>query len=167
MKRLLLPLIGLIGLAGCGRDDGEEVAAAPDTNQIERLSTPPETVEDPQAGARLEPLTEQDIAAAGIGPSHCGFSSNGVLLLASNGSDTIAKIAGEVFHPVPSSPIGPSGGFFEDRGLSISVGRTEAGAVYDSAGGAPARATITNRRTRVQAELTGLWACRNLGDSGI
>ena len=152
--------LGLLLLWGCGSAKDQDNNVAPDTNQIERLSTPPEVKEDPQAGARLEPITAQDISDAGISSAACDFSSNGVILLAATGSDAIAKIAGEIIHPVQSSPAGPSGGFFEDRRLSISVGRTEAGPAPDAAIGAPARATITNRRTEKQVELTGIWRCR-------
>ena len=153
-----VPFVLLI-LASCSAGGDDNLASAPDVNQIERLSTPPEVTDDPQAGARLEPLSSQELAAAGMG-SACGFSSGGALLLAAQGSDTLVKVAGELIHPVQSSPMGPSGGFFEDRRLSISIGRTEAGAVYDDTGAAPARATITNRRNEAQVELTGIWACR-------
>src|SRR5688572_2228996 len=123
----------LVFLAGCSAAGDDNLASAADLNQIERLSTPPEIIDDPQAGARLEALSPQDLAGAGMQYS-CGFSSGGALLLAAEGSDTLVKVAGELIHPVQSSPMGPSGGFFEDRRLSISVGRTEAGPAYDQTG---------------------------------
>ena len=56
--------------------------------------------------------------------------------------------AAQTLHFTHSAPVGPSGGFFEDRQVSISVGRTDPpkrrrGDVI----GWPARITVTNRRT--------------------
>ena len=59
-----------------------------------------------------------------------------------------------------SSPAGPTGGYFTDRQLSISIGRTDEidpGGTGDDRW--PARLTATNRRTRAQVELTGTWRC--------
>jgi hypothetical protein len=56
--------------------------------------------------------------------------------------------------------VGPTGGFFEDRRVSISVGRT--GEVAPAAGAAGpwrARITVTNRRANAQVELDGVWRC--------
>ena len=155
-----LPIV-LLMLAGCRAEGGDNVASAPDPNQIERLSTPSESADDPKAGARLEPLSPQDLAGAGMASVVCGFTSGGALLLATRGDDTLIKHSGVLVHLVQSSPMGPSGGYFEERRLSISIGRTEAGAAYDRTGAAPARATITDRTSQAQVELTGFWACRS------
>ena len=153
-------LLGTMLMTGCSIAPEQASGPPLDTNQIEKLSTPAVSVEeDPQAGARLMPLTPSDLQTAQASAQGCSFRSNGALLLATWGSDSIARIDGSIIHLVHSSPVGPSGGFFEDRQVSISVGRTQAG-TFDSRVGAPARATITNRRTHAQVELTGAWACR-------
>ena len=158
MKRAL-PILLLL-LSACGGDGEEARGAPPDTNQIERLATPEEVEEDPQASARLQPLTPEDVAQAGLSASGCSFRSGSSLLVATGGSDSIARVGGQLVHLIQSSPVGPSGGFFEDRGLSISIGRTEAVAAADERLASPARATITNRRTQAQVELNGVWSCR-------
>ena len=53
--------------------------------------------------------------------------------------------------------MGPSGGYFEDRQLSVSVGRI--GEATADTGRWPARIVITNRRAEAQIELDGVWRC--------
>jgi hypothetical protein len=56
--------------------------------------------------------------------------------------------------------MGPTGGFFEDRHVSISVGRTGEVPVGEGAAGSwPGRIIITNRRTNVDMRLDGAWRC--------
>jgi hypothetical protein len=144
-------------LAGCGpRDDAANGGAS--ENQIARLSTPHEEVVDANAAARIAPLAAEDLAAFGV--ATCDFSRGGRTLLAASPSDAIARVAGSLRHFTHSSPMGPTGGFFEDRQVSISIGRTEE--VPSGAGTAgiwPGRITITNRRANAQVKLDGAWRC--------
>jgi hypothetical protein len=157
-------LLALFVLSGCGERQGEASGSgtAPDINQIERLSTPKEETADPQAGARLEPLLPDDIALLGDAGPICAFRSEEAVLLAASASDAIVRQSGQILHPVHSSPMGPSGGFFEDRSLSISIGRTEASSpsAPPRASG-PARMTVTERRSKAQIDLVGGWTCRD------
>jgi hypothetical protein len=144
-------------LAGCGQS-GEGPRGGASENQIERLATPQKEEIDPQAAARIEPLGPEELAA--LGASACGFSRGGRVLLAATESDAIARVAGALRHFTHSGPVGPTGGFFEDRHLSISVGRTgEAPAGEGEAGSWPGRITITNRRANAQVRLDGVWRC--------
>ena len=82
------------------------------------------------------------------------------MLLAATAGDAIARINGRLLHLTHAAPMGPSGGFFEDRQISISVGRVgETGA---DAGSWPARITVTNRRAEAQIEYDGVWRCREV-----
>jgi hypothetical protein len=82
------------------------------------------------------------------------------MLLASVGSDAVVKLGGELRHMIHSAPVGPTGGFFEDRHLSISVGRTTENGTADGETNAwPARIIVTNRRAEIQRELQGVWTC--------
>ncbi len=151
--------LAVLLLAGCGADDvGEGNATA---NQIERLSIPnQQPVADPNVSARLQPISPGDVTREGLGGPGCAFGSGGTMLLAATGEDAIARIAGALRHFTHSAPVGPSGGFFEDRQTSVSVGRTDAGDVApNAAAGWPARITVTNRRTGAQVELEGVWRC--------
>ena len=148
-------------LAGCGSagDDGGAEGAAT-TNQIARLSTPEEEKQDPEATVRLQPITLADLDREGMIGAGCDFSREGQMLLASVGSDAVVKQSGEIRHMIHSAPVGPTGGFFEDRHLSISVGRTtEDAAAANETHAWPARITVTNRRAEIQRELQGVWTC--------
>jgi hypothetical protein len=128
--------------------------------QIQRLSTPKVIEVDTQAGARVQPLAPGDLALAGIGAPPCDFSRDGRMLLAVSAADAVARVAGTLRHFVHSSPAGRTGGFFEDRQVSISVGRIgEVSPGEAAAGRWPGRMTVTNRRARAQIELDGVWRC--------
>jgi hypothetical protein len=147
--------------AGCGQR-GSIVSEdrGVSENQIERLSTPEVENPDPQAPARPQPLRRADLEQAGMAAPACAFGRDGRMLLAVAPVDAIARVAGTLRHFIHSSPVGPTGGFFEDRRVSISVGRT--GEVAPAAGAAGpwrARITVTNRRANAQVELDGVWRC--------
>ena len=145
-------------LAACGAEAPEPGNATAD--QVERLSTPKVEKADPRASARLQPLAAIDLESEGVLGAGCEFRREGQLLLVAAGSDALVKIAGELRHLVHSAPVGETGGFFEDRQLSVSVGRTEgAGTTLDEASSWPARLTVTNRRTGAEFELRGTWSC--------
>jgi hypothetical protein len=150
----------LLLAAGCGQRGlaGEDRGVT--ENQIERLSTPEVEIPDPQAPARPQPLKRADVEQAAMIAPTCAFGRDGRMLLAVSPTDAIARVAGTVRHFAHASPAGPTGGFFEDRQISISVGRTGEVATGGGAAGAwPARVTVTNRRARAQVELDGVWRC--------
>ena len=157
-----LPLAALALLSACGGDGPTTTPAgnAADTNQIERLSSPQEEV-DPQAAARLQPLTMQDAEREGLLGAGCTFTAGGRMLLVAAGSDAIVRINGEIRHLVHSGTVGPTGGFFEDRQVSVSVGRVDedSGEAGPESMRWPARITFTNRRAETDQELGGLWSC--------
>jgi hypothetical protein len=147
-------------VAGCGPrgpvDDNRHVTA----NQIERLATLKAEITDPQAPARLQPLVLADLASAGIAEPACDFTRDGRMLLAVSAADAVARVAGTLHHFAHASPAGPTGGFFEDRQISVSVGRTGEIAPGEGAAGSwPGRITVTNRRAEAQIELDGVWRC--------
>ncbi len=156
MARALL--LAALLLPGCG-EPGAAGNKAVTANQIERLSAPRVEKLDPQASARLQPITLEDLDREGLLGAGCDFSSEGRTFLAAVGSDAIVRVEGELRHLIHSAPVGATGGFFEDRQLSVSVGRTGEAAAGDEAAGWAARITITNRRTEVQREMIGTWRC--------
>jgi hypothetical protein len=146
-------------VAGCGGEAPIANGTANET-QIQRLSTPKQVVVDTQAAARLQPLVLADLDLAGMTSPSCDFSRNGQMLLAVSPSDAIARVANTLRHFAHASPAGPTGGFLEDRQVSISVGRIgEVIPGQSEAGSWPGRITVTNRRARAQIELDGIWRC--------
>jgi hypothetical protein len=162
MDCFVAPLLAMtisVLLSGCGSGGGDSEGSA-DTNQIERLSRPKVEAPDPRASARLEPVTPADLEQEGLLGAGCSFTRDGRILIAVAGSDAIVRHAGELRHLVHSAPAGATGGFFEDRQLSVSVGRTSEQAVAADEGSSwPARMTVTNRRTEAQVEHRGVWTC--------
>jgi hypothetical protein len=156
MRALLVPLL----LAGCGQAGDPGANGALNMSEIERLSTPREVVTDPEAPVRLQPLTPADLANEGLAPPSCDFSRDGHMLLAVTAEDAIARVGGTLRHFTHSSQAGQTGGFFEDRQVSVSVGRVGAAPPEANAGSWPARITVTNRRAEAQIELDGYWSCR-------
>jgi len=153
--RAALAIVLLLGACGQHGDSPDRGASQ---NQIERLSTPVKQEIDPNATARIGPLRVADLAP--LGSTSCAFGSDGRMLLAITPSDAIARVAGDLRHFAHSSPAGPTGGFFEDRNVSISVGRTgEVRPGEGAAGRWPGRMTVTNRRTNAQVKLDGVWRC--------
>lgn len=149
--------ISLLLLAGCGGGTGSENAGI-STNQLERLATArPEPATDRQLAARPQPLVPADLEGAGMARPTCDFSKTGHMLLAATPSDAIARVDGRLYHFNHSSPIGPTGGFFEDRQLSISIGRVAD--TTSRAGRWTARMTVSNRRANAQVEIFGTWRC--------
>ena len=157
MARALL--LAALLLPGCG-EPGAAGNKAATANQIERLSTPRVEKADPEASARLQPITLEDLEREGLLGAGCDFSLEGHTLLVAVGSDAVVRVEGALRHLIHSAPVGPTGGFFEDRQLSVSVGRTEeAGTAGNALAGSAARITVTNRRTEVQREMIGTWRC--------
>ena len=153
--RVLAGLVLL--LAGCGEASivGENEGVSAD--QIARLSTPEVEIVDPEAPVRPQPLKIADLARARMPVPDCAFGRNGRMLLAATSGDAIARINGRLLHFTHSVPMSPSGGFFEDRQISVSVGRI--GVTRAESGRWPARIAITNRRADAQMELDGVWRC--------
>jgi hypothetical protein len=122
--------------------------------QIERLSTPEQNkVEDVSMTARLQPLQRAD--GGSLSNASCRFVRDDQVLMLASTEGAIARINGELRTLVPAGPVGPTGGFFEDRQVSLSVG---AGAAIGSA-----RVLVTNRRTGAQTQVLGIWNCGGRG----
>ncbi len=157
MSRIWAILVLL--LASCS--DGGAESPAPDREQIERLATPKvdESAKESLDTARLRPIEAPQVAEAGLAGPGCAFRNGEDLLVATGGSDAIARIGDETVHLVHSAPVGPSGAFLEDRSISISIGRRTDVDIGDQVSSWPARATVTNRRTQVQTKIDGLWTC--------
>ena len=151
-----LVALGLVLAGGCQRHDGGE--GRPSAEQIANLSTPKIETPDPASTVRLQPLKVADLDGVSLRPG-CQFGRDGHMYLAGAGSDAIARIEGRPLHLIQSSPAGETGGFFEDRQISISVARDEAAAGAGAVGTWPARLIATNRRNRAQARLDGVWRC--------
>ena len=143
-----------LALAAAACDRGAVDNKAVSTEQIERVSTPKNEVADVGRAARLEPLSGAEIAEIGR-EGGCVFSRGPDVLLVAAGSNAIARVAGEARHFVQSAPAEPTGGFFEDRQVSVSIGRV-------GVDGPAARAPTPNRRSGTSEEVGGTWTCEGM-----
>ena len=139
-------------LAGC--DAGGNRAA--ENDQIERLSRPHNVAVPTGNPAALLPLTPEDLADEDYADAPCAFTVGGRLLLAASGEGALARLEDGLRHLVPSGLVGPTGGYFEERQVSISIGR-------DADGEEAARARVTHRRAGAQQDIMGDWTCRTAG----
>ncbi len=137
------PIVPAFLLGACQAEEPGEDRKA-DANQIARLAEPSQAVVDVGESARLQPLGPTETQP---GPG-CDFEERGRRLLTARGGTAMIRLGGKVRHLVPVTPVGATGGFFEDRQLSVSIGRdgepADAGATE---GSWAARLTVTNRLT--------------------
>ena len=159
MKRVAGGLATIILLLGCEDglvSDDRGVTA----NQIERISTPKEDPRPPDLVERLQPITGADLERGGLVGARCDFSSGGRQLLVAVSGGGLVRFGPHLVRLIAAGPVGPTGGFFEDRRVSVSVGRlSEEGDTAGETASWPARAIVTNRRTDVENEIQGVWTC--------
>ncbi|MDQ8755546.1 hypothetical protein RCO27_04825 [Sphingosinicella sp. LHD-64] len=151
MRSLAIASLSL-AVAACGGSGDADGNAS--REQIERLSTPEQNkVEDVSETARLQPLQQAD--AGSLSGASCRFIRENRVYVLASAEGAVARLNDELRTLVPAGPVGPTGGFFEDRQVSISVG---AGAAIGSG-----RVLVTNRRTGVQQQRLGIWNCEGRG----
>ncbi|MGQ0659987.1 hypothetical protein [Sphingosinicella sp.] len=143
MRGLVAPALLLV--ASCGLIDDATV----NSEQLERIAIQRNQAEDIGATARLEPLGPIS-PPPGYRNIACRFTRGGELLVLAGVYGAAAQIDGRLRIFQTQGPLGPTGGFFRDQELALSIG-VEAGA--------PARARVSNRSTGAQQDHEGEWQC--------
>ena len=134
---LLLPVLALIA-ASCGGEEADEPAGNPSAqelhNRIENVAfVKPKEEQEKAAPKRLGVLQEAALPADFRAGRSCRLTQGGNLLLVAAAPGGIANIDGRVIALRIAGPVGPSGGFFEAPGASVSVGlQPPAGAAVGS-----------------------------------
>ncbi len=144
--RVIALLAALCLAAGCG----SERDAALNSEQLERIAFEQNRFEDVGRTARLQPLGAFAPPADYRGPV-CRFTRGADILVYAFGNAAAARIDGRLRTLRAQAPIGPSGGFYRDDELALSIGVEP---------GAPARARVTNRLTETREDATGAWTCQ-------
>lgn len=162
MTRPLL-LLAFLLLAACG---GAEEDDAPRANSIEELENRLEkladrTTEEIEPAPRLTNLKQADLGPElSAGPA-CRLHRDGRLYLVVNAAGAVARIDGRRVPLAVSGPVGPTGGFFNAPGVTVSVGRVKPSgderAEYGI--GWPARVTIGGDRERPLERQEATWTC--------
>ena len=135
----------LILLSGCGGADEAQVNSA----QLNSIAFQRNEMVDVGLTARLQPLGAFAAPADYRGPI-CRFTRGAEMLVFAFGDTAATRVNGVVRTFRARAMIGPSGGFYRDNELSLSVGVEP---------NAPARARVTNRVTEAQEDAEGLWEC--------
>jgi hypothetical protein len=152
-----LVLAAALLAAGCEREvaqqPGDPVDAAALANRIEAVAEPEE--KDPPPPPRLAALAAADIPREyRTGPA-CRLQQGDRLLLLATPLGALVRVDGRVARLGIGAPAGPSGGFFEAAGVTVSVGRPADGPGGDGRAGA----TIGGNPKRPIERLTARWAC--------
>ena len=135
--------------AGCGRrDDG-----AASSEQLNRIAFQQNRMADIGRTARLQPLGAFAAPADYQGPI-CRFTQGTELLVVAFGNAAAARVDGVLRTFQAQAMIGPTGGFYRDNELALSIGVEP---------DEPARARVTNRVTEAQEDAYGVWACERRG----
>jgi hypothetical protein len=122
----LLPALALI-LASCGGGEADEPAGNPSPaelhNRIENVAlVKPEKAAEKAAPRRLGVLQEASLPAEYRAGRSCRLTQGANLLLVAAAPGGIAIVDRRMRPLRIAGPVGPSGGFFEAPGASISIG---------------------------------------------
>jgi hypothetical protein len=162
MARLLAPF-ALLLLAACGgREDGAEPRANSQEeleNRLDKLAD--RTSEDIEPPDRLGDLVQADVGPELRSEPACRLSRKGRLVLIVNGAGAVARIDGRRVSLSVSGPVGPTGGFLEAPGVTVSVGRIEAPVPGGADHGREwrARVTIGGDKERPIEKHEASWSC--------
>lgn len=148
MRVVAATLLALLA-AGCG-GSGDRAASS---DQLNRIAFEQNRMADIGRTARLQPLGAFAAPVDYQGPI-CRFTRGGDLLVLAFGNAAAARIDGVLRTFRAQAVIGPTGGFYRDNELALSIG-VEAGQ--------PARARVTNRVTQAQEDAHGIWTCERRG----
>jgi hypothetical protein len=123
----ILPALALIA-ASCGSEDGsDEPVGNPSSgelhNRIENVAfVKPIEETEKAAPRRLGVLGEAALPAEYRAGRSCRLTEGANLLLVAAAPGAIANIDGRMIRMAIAGPVGPSGGFFEAPGATVSVG---------------------------------------------
>jgi hypothetical protein len=138
-------LVLLLLAQGCG----ERRAAEVNSEMLNRIAIQHNQTEDVGATVRLQPI-EGIVAPPGYGGPECRFTRGADELVHGFSASAAARVGNALRVFRAEGPVGPTGGFFRDRELALSIGAEH---------GAPARARVTNRATEVREDVEGQWQC--------
>jgi hypothetical protein len=156
-------LLALLFLGACG---GPEEEVQPKANSIEELSNrldklSDRTTEDIETPDRLAFLKEADLGPPLRANPACRLHKDGRIYLVVNASGAVARIDGRRVPLAVSGPVGPTGGFFNAPGVTVSVGRAHppAADVDENGRSWPVRVTIGGDRERPLEKHEAMWIC--------
>ena len=161
-----LPFLVLFLAAACG--SGEEEAVEPNMSNealaetLERVHVAKKGEDKPaNPGPQLGFLREEDMTPAFRGRPSCRLGRDRKVMLVAVGQGAVARIDGRPVRLAIAGPVGPSGGFFEGEGYTVSVGRRTPVAPRGDAVPIARRAgvTIGGAKDAPLGKAEALWVC--------
>ena len=156
-----LVLLALPAVAACGGEAAESADPVEADALANRIAAVAELREEKvEPPPRLGPLADADIPAEDRAGAACRFEQGDRLLLLASSSGAIARVDGRVARLRTAGPVGPSGGFFEAPGVTVSIGRrAPPEAAADASPALHAGATVGGASNRPIEKLAGRWLC--------
>jgi hypothetical protein len=160
---ILLPVLAL-ATASCGGEETDEPAGNPSSaelrQRIENVAfVQPKEKAEKAAPRRLGVLTEALLPAQYRTGRSCRLTQGANLLLVAAAPGGIAVVDGQVRPLRIAGPVGPSGGFFEAPGASVSIGlQPPAGAAVGSPA-THAGVTVGGDESRPIERHEASWVC--------
>jgi hypothetical protein len=155
--------------AACGGGEAEpagDPSPAELANRIEKVAVQREPEEE-AAPLRLRFLSKTDVVGdLRSGPS-CRLQRGGRLLLLANAAGALAAVDGRVVRLAVAGPVGPSGGFFEAPGVSISVGRRPSSLGGPPGPWSPAGVTVGGAPGKPVERHDVAWGCFAAGPAAV
>ena len=160
----VLPVLALLA-ASCGQEEetGEllgDPSPAELANRIEAIGQVAPEKEKEAEPPRLVPLEEAQLPAEYRTGRACRLTQGGNLFLIAVAQGAVAKVDGRVTQLRTAGPVGPTGGFWEAAGVSVSIALKLAGA--PAAANPPMRAGVTvggDDQSKPVQRLEGDWSC--------
>jgi hypothetical protein len=162
---LPLPVLALLA-AACGSKDGsDEPVGDPSpaelASRIERIATERPAEEKAKAAPRrLGVLTEAQLPPEYRAGATCRLTQGNTLLLVAAAPGALATIDGRVRQLRIAGPVGPSGGFFESPGATVSIGLKPPGGAVPGTPTTRAGATVGGGSPETPLERhDAAWLC--------
>jgi hypothetical protein len=161
--RIGFPLLLLV-LSGCGRSTSPDAPIGDPTPQelAEVIEKHAQGTKEDDPAAPVQRLGTLEIASlpeAYRTGRACRLTRENQLLLVAAAPGAVAKMDGKLLELKTAGPVGPSGGYFEAPGATVSIGlRAPAGAV---AGSPSTRAGVAvgGGKERPMERLEASWTC--------
>jgi hypothetical protein len=154
----------VLAATSCGGEEADEPVGNPSAdelhNRIENVAFVPSEKEAEEAvPRRLGLLQEAALPAEYRTGRSCRLTEGANLLLIAAAPSAVANIDGRVIRMTIAGPVGPSGGFFEAPGATVSVGLKP---LEGAAVGAPttrAGVTVGGDDSKPIQSLEASWIC--------
>jgi hypothetical protein len=145
-------------LAGCGPSEHDRGLTEEEINALGLGANKSAAAEPAPATIGLEALNPGDLTGANLRPI-CMLRIGGQPVLAAERYRALVNRHGRSVELRVEGPVGATGGFFQNKAISISVGRPYDRSDPDQVAAGPARARLNDRSRGTSNEVDADWSC--------